>query len=196
MILSKRYCCRWGSSAINWQRWDMREDRMGKFSAYFCLNCIFGVKLLIKSALLLIVDIDNEPVNCSIVTFCGSQFQLSWTHELSSQYFVEEGRVSKSPWYTGMSILVPGGQSGSSDHVTQMRKEAKFPPGTAAEELLGRKSCWEVGSVGLRWWGAAALGWCGLDVGDEVQWRGSTWMGIQGTGRRKQPGVNKNTPKM
>lgn len=50
---------------------------MGKFSAYFCLNCIFGVKLLIKSAFLLIVDADNEPVNCFIVTFCGSQFQLS-----------------------------------------------------------------------------------------------------------------------
>lgn len=66
----------------------MREDRMGKFSAYFCLNCIFGVKLLIKSACLLIVDTDNEPVNCFIVTFCGSQFQLSWTHELSSQSFV------------------------------------------------------------------------------------------------------------
>lgn len=48
-----------------------------------------------------------------------------------------------------MSILVPGSQSGSSDHVTQMRKEATFPPGTAAEELLGGKSCWEVGSVRL-----------------------------------------------
>lgn len=143
----------------------MREDGVGKCSAYFCPKCFFGVKLLIKSALLLIVDIDNELVNCSIVTFCDSQFQLSWTHKLSSQSCVG----GKIPRFTGMSILVPVSQSGSSDRVTQMRKEAKFPPGTAAKELLGGKSCWEVGNVRFWWRSAAALGWCCLAERDEVE---------------------------
>lgn len=40
---------------------------MGKFSAYFCLNCIFGMKLLIKSAFLLIVDADNELFHCDFL---------------------------------------------------------------------------------------------------------------------------------
>lgn len=69
-----------------------------------------------------------------------------------------------------------------SDPVTQMRKEVTSPLCTAGEELLGGKSCWEE-KVGWLWEGC-----CSLETveGDEVRWGEA---GVQGTERRKQPGV-------
>lgn len=168
----------------------MRENRMGKCSAYFCSNCFFGVKLLIKSALLLVVNIDYEPVNCTIGTFCDSQFQFSWTYKLSSQSCVG-GRMCIQDSLIHWNVHF--GACGSVWLFWPCCTDEKKRQNSLLVQLL-RSS-----------WGERAIEkWRLWDFGDEVlqPWNGVALMGgmrcsgeehagrNQGTGRRKQPGLN------